>query len=139
MYATIDDLKQHMAENQIADLSDDSVPAAEMDAALVEHLLADASGIVDGWLAGRYAVPLAPPAPAMVRVATLDIARQMLFARRLGEVPAAVDSAYKRTIAWLQAVARGTVRLDGVTATPSLAGLTPGNDRIFRRDQTTYF
>lgn len=112
-YATRTDLEQRYSADEV------SQREQALDAGAVTRALEDADALINGYLAGRYALPLATVPTALVRVAAA-IARYNL----LGE--AATDRARednKDAIAWLKDVQAGRVLLDGV---PTPAGTAPG-------------
>lgn len=144
-YATLQDLLGHLAESDLAALSDDG-RAEDIDEAVAAHILSDAAATIDAHCGGRYQVPFGSPAPAMARILSLDIAVFMLYARRAAtvELPEAVEIRYEAALGFLKQVQTGSASL-GPDA-PLLpagsgggqAGLAPGNERLFRREQTKW-
>lgn len=113
-YTTLDDLIERAGEveiRQIADRDRDGFPDPEVIAAALE----DAVNLIDGYLAAKYAVPLAS-VPPIVRAWAFSIARYKLH--RDG-APEHVEADYKDAIAALKDVARGLIAL------PVPAGETP--------------
>jgi phage gp36-like protein len=68
----------------------------------------DAQAVADGWLAARYAVPIAAPVPRLVKSAVLDLARRRLY--RL-EPPDGVKTAAAEALATLKAIGSGVMKL----------------------------
>lgn len=103
------------------DLSGYTAPeqAAAADAlALVTRALTDASDAIDGYLAGRYAVPLASPPQAIGRIAC-DLARYFLYDDQ------ATDTVQKRhdaAVQFCRDVAAGKVSLGAVVEAPPSGG-----------------
>lgn len=112
-YATRTDLENRYGADEVGQ-REDALPAGAVDLAL-----ADADGLIDGYLAGRYALPLSSVPDALVRVAAA-IARYNLLGDSATE-RAQMD--YKDAIAWIKDVQAGRVLLDGV---PTPAGAAPG-------------
>lgn len=79
-------------------------PAAE---ARLDSIIADATAEVDGYLAGRYSLPVTPLPSVLVRL-TCDIARYFLYDDAAHEQ---VEKRYDNAIAFLKAVAKGQVAL----------------------------
>ena len=77
--------------------------------------IADASALIDGHLAGRYAVPLAP-VPPIVRKHAVDLAVYNLYARK-DLVPEVRTQRHKDAMKFLEAVAAGKNSL-GVATPP---------------------
>lgn len=100
-YATRTDLELHYGADEVAQ-RESMLPAGAVDRAL-----ADADALIDGYLAGRYTVPLSPVPQNLLSIASA-IARYHL----LGE--AATERArddFKDAIAWLKDVQSGRVLL----------------------------
>ena len=88
---------------QIADRDGDGEP----DATLLTAVLSRADVLIDGYLAGRYALPLAAPPPVLVAVAA-DLARYWLYD---DAAPEQVRKRYEDALACLKDVASGKVLL----------------------------
>lgn len=116
-YATLQDLIERAGEvelRQIADRDRDGV----LDDDVVEAALEDGDNLINGYVAAKYAVPLAS-VPPVVRTWSVSIARYKLH--RNGP-PDHVVQDYKDAIAALKDVARGLIAL------PVGEGETPPND-----------
>lgn len=121
-YATQQDLVDRYGETEIIQLSDRANTGA-IDVAVVAAKLADADAEIDGYLVGRYTLPLVPVPGSLPRIAC-DIARYHLYDDRATEQ---VTARYKDVIRFLELLAKGTVSLgpgtDGDGATPTVGGL----------------
>lgn len=107
-YAIRADLEKHYGADEI-EQRESMLPAGAVDSAL-----SDADALIDGYLAARYCIPLAPVPANLVQFACA-IARYTL----LGE--AATERArndYKDAVAWLKDVQAGRVTLQAVTPVP---------------------
>ncbi|MFN0185123.1 MAG: phage protein Gp36 family protein [Aquabacterium sp.] len=119
-YATKQDMLDRYGEPRMRQLTDVGQPqsGAVVDSVLNARL-ADADAEIDGYLAGRMAVPLASP-PAIVRLLACRLAYGML----LGEAAADADIADVRAARdYLQQVALGRINLTTPEATPAPGGL----------------
>lgn len=105
-YATQADLVERFGETEIAQLTDRD-NGAVIDATVVARALADADAEIDGYLAARYALPLAT-APALLTRLAADIARYRLYDERTTE---AVRQRYQDATRMLDRIAAGTVDL----------------------------
>lgn len=118
-YATSAEMIEVYGETEMVRLS---APDYGLDGAgqpeLIDRALRDASGVIDGYLRKRYAVPLASPPPAEIARACRILARYDLanggdktpseqMIRERGEI-----------IAWLRDISGGKVELD-VAAAPA--------------------
>lgn len=133
-YATQQDLVDRFGETEVIQLSDRAGTGA-IDAAVVAAKLADAAAEIDGYLAGRYTLPLTPVPLTLQRIAC-DITRYHLYDDRVTE---AVAQRYKDAIKFLTSVNKGDIQLgvdaDGA-APPSQSGSPDyvANDPVFTRD-----
>jgi phage gp36-like protein len=75
-YATQSDLIARFGIDELLQLTDREGTGA-VDGAVVGARLADAASLIDGYLAGRYAVPVSPP-PALLVTMQADITRYQL-------------------------------------------------------------
>jgi phage gp36-like protein len=86
----------------------------------LRHALEDARATVDGYLAGRYQLPLSPLPPVLVRIAC-ELARYYLYDDQLTEP---VKQRFEANVRFLRDVASGVLQLgaDSETgATPAAA------------------
>jgi phage gp36-like protein len=107
--------------------------------------LVDAMAMVDGYLAGVYAVPVLPPIPPLIATFSAMIARGMLAMHEVDEHPARKNMAL--ALKQLADVATGKIQLVGATrgdaveetATPANEVISTGGDRIFSDDSLKGF
>ena len=111
-YCTIDDLKAAIPPRTLIELSNDDPAATEINDAIVIRAMRDASELADGYLRGRYTLPL-DPVPTIVRNLVVDIARHWLYARRPEgyDFPEAVTRTYKASLQTLEAIRSGVITL----------------------------
>lgn len=137
-YCTKQDLIDRFGERELMQLTDrDNVPASVIDDTVVEGHLADAHGVVNGYLAKVYKLPIAPVPPVLTKI-TADVARYFLHGES-AEKDSPVRMAYSDAINWLKDVATGKVGLEaeGVPAAQSGGGqiAVEAPERIFSRDK----
>ena len=90
----------------------DLTNADEPDSARLTREIAAAGDVVDSYLSGRMATPLAEPAEAVRQaVASIVLFRLWVAAVADGEAPDGVKSQHDRTIRWLQDLASGAASL----------------------------
>ncbi len=135
-YATVADLQAVLGEPRLVQLTDLARPPVGLvDEAVAERALEDASAEIDGYLVGRYTLPL-EPAPAVLRVHCCTLAHSRL----LGSVATEVDrEEAKAARKYLADVARGDVSLVAPSAVPPVAGVgavlsNPGSKVMGRGD-----
>lgn len=116
-----------------------AVPTGAIDGAVVARCIADTDAVIDGYLAGRYVLPLAATPPLVADLA-LSIAIYKLHA--FAPDPK-IEADYKDAIKALDAIARGVIRLPiagvevtgndsaGVVTIDRARDMTPENMRGF--------
>ncbi|MFK3859290.1 gp436 family protein [Pseudoalteromonas rhizosphaerae] len=111
-YATITAMQQRFGERDLIYLSErDDAPADVINTAVVEQAINDASDVINGYLAGRYELPLVT-VPNLLEQFCCDIARYKLGTN---DVPEHVETRYKDAIKFLMSVAKGELSI-GVDA-----------------------
>ena len=114
----------------------------ELVAPIIDAAIADADGEIDGYLAKRYAVPLAP-VPKVINKFSKDIAVYNLFSRigiDEGTDQKTYLNRYNAAVKFLTLVAEGKVSIgadaDGDPAAAAAIGFTvKSNPRLFSRVQ----
>lgn len=120
MYATAQDMIDRYGQPRMVQLTDVGAPMTGLvNNTVLLARLGDASAEIDGYLAGRMALPLAEP-PAILKLMCCRIAYALLLGQRITE-PEAKDLEAAR--AYLRDVARGTTNLLPPAAAPEVAGV----------------
>lgn len=135
MYLTREDLLAYMPLRAAIELTCDEATAMpdSPDMAIIDEALASASELIDGYLRGRYALPLAQT-PTVLRDLARVIARYRLYERRPeADMPDAVAETYKAAIKTLEQIRSGRITL-GVRETAA-AQPEPGEHRLHARSQ----
>lgn len=118
-YATIADLQARLGEARLVQLTDlADPPIGLVDEVVAQLALDDAEAEIDGYLVGRYTLPLASP-PAALRVHAVTIAHYRLLGSAVDDATAAD---YRATVAYLTKVAAGTIALIAPADAPPAAG-----------------
>lgn len=137
-YATQADLETRFKNQELIELTDEA-GTGEIDAAAVAVALVDADAEINGYLAGRYTLPLTQTSPELVRLAC-DITRYKLYDARATEL---VKARYDDAIAKLRDVARGVASLgiDESSQPVASAGAVKVSapDRVFNADSLAGF
>lgn len=108
MYASLRDLIDRFGEDELIQLTDRAAQATGViDDTVVDRALGDADQLIDGYLGGRYALPLDPTPELVVKIAC-DVARFHLHADRPTDT---VKEAYKEAVRLLERMQSGTIRL----------------------------
>lgn len=118
-YATQSDLVARYGDYMLRELTDRAEPATgEIDPAVVAHALDDADAVIDGYLKGRYALPLAQT-PRLVR----DLAQAIaIYKLHRDVVSEKIRREYEDAISQLKQIGTGAIRLDVAGVEPAASG-----------------
>jgi len=131
-YCTRADIGNAIPEMTLIQLSNDNPAAMSPNENVIEDGVRQAEELVDGYLRGRYNLPL-DPVPTVLRDAVVYLARHWLYQRRPeGALPDAVKDSRKDTIKLLESIRDGVVTLGMPTGH---AAPEPGEIRVRSRRQ----
>lgn len=131
-YCTRNDIGNAIPEMTLIQLSNDDPAAMLPNEGVIEDGVRQAEELVDGYLRGRYNLPL-DPVPTVLRDAVVYLARHWLYQRRPeGALPDAVKDSRKDTIKLLESIRDGVVTLGMPTGQ---AAPEPGEIRVRSRPQ----
>ncbi|GIT85407.1 gp436 family protein [Roseobacter sp. OBYS 0001] len=114
-YTTLADLTDRFGENLLIQLTDrGDVATDSIDADVIDRALADTDALIDGYVAKRYALPMAAT-PALIRTLAIDIA---IYKLHVYDANPKIEADYKAAMRALEAISAGSVTLpvDGVEA-----------------------
>lgn len=133
-YATVQDMIGRYGETEMLRLSSvDGILPEAVAAAPVEQAIADADALIDSYLRKRYALPLAT-VPRVITNHSCALARYELSVGGDREPAEQVRNGRKDAIAWLSALASGSVSLEGAAAVSATsAAQTADRERMFGR------
>lgn len=101
---------------EISDRAD--VPTGTIDADLITRAITDATALIDGYLAGRYALPLAT-IPALVT----DLAQRIaIYYAHTNVASEKIGKDYEAALRQLKDIASGLIKLDAGGAEPAGSG-----------------
>lgn len=142
-YATAQDVINRYPNRDLVQLTNEDPAATTVSVAPITQALSDASAEIDGYIEGRFTLPLTDPPAILTRLAT-DIAMyRMQTLRPLHDLEDA-RKRYEDAVAMLAKVAAGELTL-GLAADgqePPIAGAVEtvqGPDRVFNRDKLKGF
>jgi len=129
-YATLTQLTDRYGLQMLVNLTDRAEEATgEIGAAVIDRALADTDAFIDGFLAGRYALPLAETPPLLA-----DLAQVIAVWKLHTHQPdAKIEADYKDARKTLESIARGDVRLPVAGVEP--AGTGGSGARITDRER----
>lgn len=136
-YCNLNDLFKRFSESEINDLLDTNDDGVH-DTQKLDMTIADADGLIDGFLGVRYRVPLSPinspKSYGVVRLFSCDITRYLLWD---DNAPQEIKDRYDAAIARLKDYAKGLMVLPDVEAAPQnpSGGVDfVANERIFSQE-----
>lgn len=138
MYALVDDFVQRIGEDEAMQLTDRERNGV-VDESLLQVALDDSSSQIDGYLAGRYKLPLMTVPQNLVRICC-DLARYHLTSKSFVTMTEEVENRYKLCLKELENISKGVISLslDEASAAESADGENTvqffnGGERIFGR------
>lgn len=121
MYCTLDDIEKHTSTPTLIQLTSDDGQEI-VDKTVVEEALLYSSALIDGYLRGRYSLPLDICFP-LLRVLAVDLSAYRLYSRRMrNEMPEVIETAYKNAIATLRDIQKGVISLQSENDSLEVAG-----------------
>lgn len=116
-YLTHQDMIDRFGEDALIQLTDRADPPTDaINPAVLGQALADADELINGYVAGRYAVPLTP-VPELVKRIAADLAFYFLHGDAAAEL---VIQRYDKAVATLKQISAGTITLQAAgVAAPS--------------------
>ena len=139
-YCTIEDIEKQLSTPVLTQLTDDSGQDA-INRINAKEAVIYASALIDGYLRGRYTLPLNTRFP-ILRVLSIDIAIYRLYSRRVHNgLPEQIENAYKNAIQTLRDIQKGVVTLQGENDLLETSNFNPDEyranktmlDRIFNK------
>lgn len=131
-YCTIQDLIDRFGEAELIQLTDRQRTGI-IDDGVVSRAISDATAEIDGYLAGRYTLPLETVPAALTRIAC-SIARYHLYDARATEQ---VSKNYDTALSFLRSVAKGNIAIGAgsVAPVPQVGGpQVSASSSVFNRD-----
>jgi phage gp36-like protein len=106
MYCSLDEFIARFDLDELVQLTDPN-GTGSIGRQVAEAAIVDASSLIDGYLGGRYALPLTTVPTVLIRLCA-DIARYNLYDNAVTDV---VEKNYKHAVDFLMNVSTGKVRL----------------------------
>lgn len=118
-YCTQDELENRYGTALLTEISDRAdVPTGTIDTDLITRAITDAAALIDGYLAGRYQLPLAT-VPALVT----DLAQRIaIYYAHTNVASDKIGKDYEAALRQLKDIASGLIKLDAGGAEPEGSG-----------------
>jgi len=138
MYCALEDVKELCQDSDLVQLTNDDPEAKAINTAKVDSAMSSASEVVDGYLRGRYKLPL-PITSKLLKKLAVDLTIYELYRRRFsGEMPETVKESQKTALKMLEQIQKGVMSLgieknETVSPAKFKTNKTP-EDRLFGKD-----
>lgn len=109
-YCTIEDIETQTSTPTLIQLSSDN-GQEEVNRVVVEEAIIYSSTLIDGYLRGRYSLPLDAHFP-LLRILSIDLSIYRLYSRRMrNEMPEVIQKNYDNAISTLRDIQKGVITL----------------------------
>lgn len=118
-YATLDQLKKRYSERVLIDLTDREPPlTGAIVVPVVDQALTDTDALIDGYLAGRYKLPLVETPPILA-----DLAQMIaIYKLHVFAPDPKIEKDYELSLRQLDKIASGVIRLNVEGVEPAASG-----------------
>ena len=111
-YCTAEDIEIQLGKEPLIQLTNDNCEQNTIDTVVCEEAILYSSTLIDGYLRGRYNLPLNTQFP-LLRVVAMDLSTYRLYSRRImTDIPEVVCDAYKNAIKTLENLQKGVITLE---------------------------
>lgn len=141
-YCTIDDIETQTSTPTLIQLTSDD-GQEEVDRVVAQEAILYSSTLIDGYLRGRYSLPLDAHFP-LLRILAIDLSIHRLYTRRMrDEMPEVIENNYKNAIATLKDIQKGVISLQSENDSLETAGFNAEEyktnkqiiDRLFGKER----
>ena len=138
-YCAVEDIETQLSTPTLIQLSSDD-GQDEIDRTVVDEAILYSSTLINGYLRGRYTLPLNTHFP-LLRILCIDLSTYRLYSRRLfNEMPEVIANAYKNAIATLRDIQKGIISLQAESEeTQETASFNPDEYRTNKDESDRLF
>ena len=120
-YCTIEDIETHTSTPTLIQLTSDDGQEV-VDRVVAQEAILYSSMLIDGYLRGRYTLPLDAHFP-LLRILAIDLSIHRLYTRRMrDEMPEVIENNYKNAISTLKDIQKGVISLQSENDSFETAG-----------------
>lgn len=120
-YCTIEDIETQTSTPTLIQLTSDDEQEA-VDRVVAQEAILYSSTLIDGYLRGRYTLPLDAHFP-LLRILAIDLSIHRLYTRRMrDEMPEVIENNYKNAISTLKDIQKGVISLQSENDSLETAG-----------------
>ena len=111
IYCSPDDIELQIGKATLIQLTNDDCSQETVDSVVCDEAILYSSTLIDGYLRGKYTLPLNNQFP-LLRVIAIDLSIYRLYSRRIyTEIPETISAAYKNAIRTLEDLKKGIITL----------------------------
>ena len=141
-YCTIEDIETQTSTPTLIQLTSDDGQEV-VDRVVAQEAILYSSALIDGYLRGRYSLPLDTRFP-LLRILAIDLSIHRLYTRRMrDEMPEVIENNYKNAISTLKDIQKGVISLQSENDSFETAGFNAEEyktnksiiDRLFSKDR----
>lgn len=141
-YCTIEDIETQTSTPTLIQLTSDDGQEV-VDRVVAQEAILYSSTIIDGYLRGRYSLPLNTHFP-LLRILAIDLSIHRLYSRRMrDEMPEVIENNYKNAISTLKDIQKGVISLQSENDSFETAGFNAEEyktnksiiDRLFSKER----
>lgn len=120
-YCTIEDIETQTSTPTLIQLTSDDGQEV-VDRVVAQEAILYSSTLIDGYLRGRYTLPLDAHFP-LLRILAIDLSIHRLYSRRMrDEMPEVIENNYKNAISTLKDIQKGVISLQSENDSLETAG-----------------
>lgn len=139
-YTTQAELEERFSTRMLISLTDRSdPPSGVIDASVVQQAITNAEAVIDGYLASRYALPMADVPPQIAKIAL----HLTIYDLHVYQADPKIEADYKDALRMLKDIQDGVLRLPIAGVTPRQTGesgvRTTDRDRPMTEDNLKGF
>ncbi|MBO6181511.1 DUF1320 domain-containing protein [bacterium] len=145
-YCSVTDIQNYVSTPTLIQLTNDE-GSDKIVAYVVKEAIIYASTLIDGYLRGRYNLPLNTQFP-LLKILAIDISVHRLYSRRVrDDMPEVIENAYNKAIQTLRDIQKGILTLEAENDLLETSGFNPEEyktnkdiiDRIFNKRKMSQF
>ncbi len=145
-YCSVADIRSYVSTTTLAQLTNDD-GKDEVNLTVTKEAILYASTLIDGYLRGRYNLPLNTQFP-LLKILCIDIAVHRLYSRRArNEMPEVIENAYNKAIQTLRDIQKGILTLEAENDLLESSSFNPEEyrtnkdiiDRLFNKRKMSQF
>jgi len=111
-YCDIDDIEKQVSTATLIQLTNDESSQDCINSSVCDEAIIYSSTLIDGYLRGKYSLPLNTHFP-LLRVVAIDLSIYRLYSRRIYlDIPEAITENYKNAIKTLEQLKKGIITLE---------------------------